>query len=112
MVSDKKTLLAEANASAKCNLISVGGCVDTPVHVDGTGNTDGKRPYLGNRQTVLMRDTLPNQTPEFVECGSDVIIKNCLPPILVDDALFRKVLITNFSHGPSSRARARELLLE
>ena len=44
-----------------------------------------------------MRDTLPNQTPEFVECGSDVIIKNGLPPILVDDALFRKVLVTTGS---------------
>jgi hypothetical protein len=29
MVSDKKTLLAEANASAKRNLISVGGCAAT-----------------------------------------------------------------------------------
>jgi hypothetical protein len=34
MVSNKKTLLAEANASAKRNLISVGGCAETPVHVD------------------------------------------------------------------------------
>jgi hypothetical protein len=30
----QKTLLAEANASAKRNLISVGGCTDTPVYVD------------------------------------------------------------------------------
>ena len=42
MASDKKTLLAEANASAKRNLISVGGCADTPVHVDASGNTDGR----------------------------------------------------------------------
>ena len=48
MVSDKKTLLAEANASAKRNLISVGGCADTPVHVDAAGNADGKRPCVGN----------------------------------------------------------------
>jgi hypothetical protein len=47
----KKTLLAEANASAKRNLISVGGCADTPVHVDAASNTDGKRPCLGNGQT-------------------------------------------------------------
>jgi hypothetical protein len=51
MVSDKKTLLAEANASAKRNLISVGGCTDTSVHVDAAGNADGKRPCLGNGQT-------------------------------------------------------------
>jgi hypothetical protein len=50
MASDKKTLLAEANASAKRNLISVGGCADTPVHVDAAGNADGKRPCLGNGQ--------------------------------------------------------------
>ena len=53
MASDKKTLLAEANASAKRNLISVGGCADTPVDVDTVGNADGKRPCLGNGQTVL-----------------------------------------------------------
>jgi hypothetical protein len=34
MTSDKKTLISEANAnaSAKHNLMSVGGCSDTPVH--------------------------------------------------------------------------------
>jgi hypothetical protein len=51
MASDKKTLLPEANASVKRNLISVGGCADTPVDVDATGNADGKRPCLGNGQT-------------------------------------------------------------
>ncbi len=51
----QKTLLTEANASAKRNLISVGGCADTPVHVDAAGNADGKRPCLGNGQTVLIR---------------------------------------------------------
>ena len=34
MVSDKKTLFTEA-ASAKRNLISVGGCADTPVDLAG-----------------------------------------------------------------------------
>ena len=55
MTSAKKTLVAEANASVKHNLMSVGGCADTPVHVDVSGNADGKRPCLGNGQTVLMR---------------------------------------------------------
>ncbi len=64
MVSDKQTLLVETNTSAKHNLISVGGCADTPVDVDAAGNTDGKRPCLGNGQNVLM--TTPTQT-EFVE---------------------------------------------
>ena len=54
MVSDKKTLLAEANASAKRNLMLVGGCADIPVDVDAAGNADGKRPCLGSGQTVLM----------------------------------------------------------
>ena len=73
MVSDKKTLLVEVNASAKHNLISVGGCPDTPVDVDTTGNADGKCPCLDNGQTVLMRTS--TQT-EFVECWSEVIIRN------------------------------------
>ena len=70
MASDKKTLLAEANVSAKRNLISVGGCADTPVHVDATGNADGKHPCLGNGQTALMRT--PTKA-EFVECWSNFV---------------------------------------
>jgi len=70
MTSDKKTLFAEANVSAKHNLISVGGCADTPVHVDAAGNTDGKRSCLGNGQTELMRT--PTQA-EFVECWSNFV---------------------------------------
>ena len=99
MASDKKTLLAEANASAKRNLISVGGCADTPVHVDSAGNADGKRPCLGNGQTVLMRT--PTQG-EFVECWSEAIIRNGLPPALVDDPLFRKTLVTTSRMGQTA----------
>jgi hypothetical protein len=55
MVRDKKTLLAEVNTSVKRNLISVGCCPDTPVHVDTAGNTDRNHPCLGNGQTVMMR---------------------------------------------------------
>ncbi len=80
MVSDKKTLLPEANASAKRNLIPVGGCADTPVHVDGAGNADGKRPCVRNGQTVLIRT--PTQA-EFVECWSEAIMMGegvSLPP--------------------------------
>ena len=75
MASDKNTLLQEADASAKRNLISVGGCADTAVHVDTAGNDDGKRPCLGNGQIVLMRT--PTQA-EFVECWSETIIRNGL----------------------------------
>ena len=90
----QKTLLAEANTSAKRNLISVGGCADTPVHVDAAGNTDGKRPCLGNGQTVLMRT--PTQA-EFVECWSEAIIRNGLPPALGDTlALLYSLLIELF----------------
>jgi hypothetical protein len=55
--------------------MSVGGCTDTPVHVDAAGNVDGKRPCLGNGQTVLIRT--PTQA-EFVECWSEAIIRNGL----------------------------------
>jgi hypothetical protein len=75
MASDRQTLHAEANASAKRNLMSVGGCTDTPVDVDATGNADGKRPCLGNGQTVLMRTSTQ---AEFVECRSKAIIRNGL----------------------------------
>jgi hypothetical protein len=57
MTSDRQTLVVESNVSTKRKLMSVGGCVDTPVDVDTTGNTDGKRPCVGNGQTVLMRES-------------------------------------------------------
>ena len=102
MTSDKNTLLQEAAASAKRNLISVGGCTDTPVYVDVAGNADGKRPCLGNGQTVLMRT--PTQA-EFVECWSEAIIRNGLPPALVDDSLFRKDLVTTSRMGQNFESR-------
>ncbi len=86
MVSDKKTWLEEAHASAKRNLSLVGGCADNPVDLVAGGTADGKRPCLGNGQTVFMRT--PTQT-EFVECWSEVIIRNGLPPAL----RFRGVMI-------------------
>jgi hypothetical protein len=91
MVSDKNTLLQEEAASAKRKLMSVGGCADTPLDLVAAGNVDGKRPCLDNGQTVLMRT--PTQT-DFVECWSEVIIRNGLAPALVDDPLFRKALVT------------------
>jgi hypothetical protein len=100
----KKLFLAEANASTKRNLISVGGCTDTPVHVDTAGNSDGKRPCLDNGQTVLMRT--PTQA-EFVECWSEVIIRNGLPPGLVDDPLFRKALVTTSRMGQTAVCMAK-----
>ena len=64
MGSDKNTLLAAVTASSKRNLMSVGGFADTPVDLVAGGNADGKRPCLGNGQTVLTRT--PTQA-EFVE---------------------------------------------
>ena len=90
MTSDKKTLLQVEDASAKPNLMSVGGHVDTPVDLAATCNADAKRPCLGNGHTLLMRT--PTQI-EFVEGWSVTIIRNCLPPSLVDDPLFRKILV-------------------
>ena len=73
----------------------VGGCTDTHVDLVTTGNTDEKYPCLGNGQTVLTRT--PTQ-PEFVECWIETIIRNGLPPSLVDDPLFRKTLVTTSRH--------------
>jgi hypothetical protein len=69
MANNKKTLLAETTASAKRNLLSVGGHSHTPVDLIAVGNTDTKRPY---GQTVLIR--IPTQA-EFVECWSETIIR-------------------------------------
>ena len=60
------------------------------------GNVDSKRPYLGNGQTVLMRT--PTQV-EFVECWSETLMRNGTPPAVVDDPLFRKVLVITSRMG-------------
>ncbi len=60
----QKTFLQEVTASAKRNLMSVGGHADTPVDIVAGGNADAKCPCLRNDQTVLMRT--PTQD-EFVE---------------------------------------------
>jgi hypothetical protein len=106
MTSDRQTFLEEENASAKRNLMSVGGCVDTPVDVDTTGNTDGKRPWFGNGQTVLMRTSTQD---EFVKCWRESIIRNSLasrghylPPDLADDPLFQKGLVTTSLMGQTT----------
>jgi hypothetical protein len=81
MSSDRQTLLAEAITSAKHNLMSVGGCADTPVDVDTPGNSDGNRPCLGNGQTVLMRTPDKDTDPSCVcslQCWNEVIIRNGL----------------------------------
>jgi hypothetical protein len=107
--SDKNSLLQEEDASAKRKLMSVGGCTDTPLDLVTTGNVDGKRPCLGNGQTVMMRTPTQN---EFVECWSETIIRNGLPPALVDDPLFRKALVTTSHMGQTTVSWVRELLLE
>jgi hypothetical protein len=71
MVRDKNTLLQQEDVSAKHKLMSVGGCADTPLDLVASGNADGKRPCLGNGQTVLMRT--PTQD-EFLECWNESII--------------------------------------
>jgi hypothetical protein len=58
-----------------------------------------------NGQTVLMRTSTQG---EFVECWirlsgmvspREAIIRNGLPPVLVDDPLFRKTLVTTSRTG-------------
>ncbi len=57
-------------------------------------NADAKRPCLVNGQTVLMRTPTQVEFVELVECWSEVIIRNGIPPAVVDDPLFRKTLVT------------------
>ena len=99
MTSDKKTFLVEEVASATRNLLSVGGHADTPVDLIAVGTADVKRPCLGNGQTVLIRT--PYQD-EFVECWSEELIGNDIPPSVVDDPLFRKVLVTTSHMGQTT----------
>ena len=98
MQCDKKTLLAEADASKK-RLMLVGGYADNAVDLCGEGNADAKRPCLGKRQTMLTKQ--PSQT-EFEERWSEVIIKCGLSPSVVDDPLFRKALVTTARMGQSA----------
>ena len=99
MQCDKKTLLAEADASKKRNLIWVGGYADNAVDLCGEGNADAKRRCLGKGQTML---TKPPSQAAFEECWSEAIIKNGLSPSLVDDPLFRKALVTTARMGQSA----------
>jgi hypothetical protein len=62
--------------------MSVGGCAVTPLDLVLGGNADGKRPCLDNGQTVLKRT--PTQA-EFLECWIKNVIRNGLPPSLLDD---------------------------
>ena len=52
MQCDKKTLLAEADASKKRNLTLVGGYADNAVDLCGEGHADAKRPCLAKGQTM------------------------------------------------------------
>ncbi len=76
----------------------VGGYADNDVDLCGEGNADAKRLCLGKGQTMLTKQ--PNQA-EFEECWSETIIKFGLSPSVVDDPLFRKVLVTTDRMGQS-----------
>ena len=108
MQCDKKTLLADADASKKRNLLLVGGHEDNPVEVCGEGNADAKRPSLGKGQTML---TKPPSQAEFEECWSEAIIKNGLSPSLVDDPLFQKALVTTSRMGQSAVCMGKGIAL-
>ena len=78
--------------------MSVGGHSDTPVDLVTSGNTDVKRPCLDNGR-VLMRT--PTQVV-FVECWSETLIRNGIPPAVVDDPLFRKTLVITSRMGQTT----------
>ncbi len=67
-----------------------------------SGNVDGKRQCLGNGKTVLSVLMRTQTQVEFVECWSKVIIRNGLPPSLVDDPFFRKTLVTTSHMGQTT----------
>jgi hypothetical protein len=69
MQCDKKTLLADADASKKRNLLLVGEHVDNPVEVSGEDNVDEKRPYLGKGQTMLTK----SQNHSGSDCTSETL---------------------------------------
>jgi hypothetical protein len=98
MQCDKKSLLVATDASKKHNLTVVGGYSDNVEDLCGEDNTDVKRQCLGKGHTMLTNQ--PKQT-EFEEWWSEVIIKNGLSPSLVDDPVFRKVLVTTARMGQS-----------
>jgi hypothetical protein len=86
MTSDRQTLVVESNASAKRKLMSVRGCVDTPVDVDTAGNADGKRPCVVNGQTVLMRESSLRES-------LDDALRNLLPwdiDLVIDEPVDEK----------------------
>ena len=73
-----------------------------------SGNTDTKRPCFGNEQTVLIRT--PTQV-EFVECWSETLIRNGIPPSVVDDPLFRKTLVITSRMGQTTVCMVKETVL-
>ncbi len=103
MQCDKKTLLAEVDASKK-RLMLVGGYADNAVDLCGEGNAVAKRPCLGKGQTMLTKQ--PSQA-EFEECWSETIIKCGLSPSVVEDPLFQKDLVTTPRMGQCRSALLR-----
>jgi hypothetical protein len=108
MQCDKKSLLAEEDASTKRNLMTVGGHADNAVDLCVEDNTDAKRQCLGKGQTMLTKQPIQ---AEFEECWSEAIIKNGLSPSLVDDPLFRKALVTTARMGQSAVCMGKGIAL-
>jgi hypothetical protein len=108
MQCDKKSLLTEEDASKKHNLMVVGGHADNDVDLCAEDNADAKRPCLGKGQTMLTKQ--PSQD-EFEECWSESIIKNGLSPSLVDDPLFRKILVKTARMGQSAVCMGKGIAL-
>jgi hypothetical protein len=87
MSIDKNTLLQEEDASVKRKLMSVSvEVVQTLL-------------WISLQKVMLMRT--PTQA-KFVGCWREDIIRNGLPPVLVDDPLFRKSLVTTSHMGQTS----------
>ncbi len=87
------------DTSKKRNLKVVGGYADSAVDLCGEDNTDAKHQCLGKGHS--MPTNQPSQA-EFEGWWSESLIKNGLSPSLVDDPLFRKVLVTTDRMGQST----------
>ena len=51
--------------------------------------------------TVRLLMRTPTQA-EFVECWSEAIIRTCIPPVVVDNPLFRKALVITSRMVPTA----------
>ena len=58
-------------------------------------------PYLVDK-TISLSTRIPTTQAQFVECLSEELIRNGIPAAVVDDPLFRKVLVITSRMGQTT----------